>query len=273
VTRASRRSTVGSANFPENVLLGEIYAGALAAKKFNVSKKLNIGARAAVFSGLQRGDLTVVPEYTGSLLGYVSKGKGTGKDAADQVNQLKSSLPPKLTLLEPSTAEDKDTVTCNKETVSKFNLKSIEDLKSSGPQIIMGGAPEFKSRDGFGLKGLKSTYGVTFKEFKPLDVAGPLSVAALKANKVNCAQPVQHAVGDPANGFVTLEDPKHLAQTEAVVPLIAKTAATSEVSQVLNDVSSKLTTDNLVEMVKRVEVDKDDAATVADDFLSKNGLK
>ena len=70
--------TVGSANFPENVLLGEIYAGALKAKKFNVSKKLNIGARAAVFSGLQRGDLTVVPEYTGSLLGYVSKGKGTG---------------------------------------------------------------------------------------------------------------------------------------------------------------------------------------------------
>ena len=85
--------TVGSANFPENVLLGEIYAGALTAKKFNVSKKLNIGARAAVFSGLERGDLTVVPEYTGSLLGYVSKGKGTGKDAADQVNQLKSSLP------------------------------------------------------------------------------------------------------------------------------------------------------------------------------------
>ncbi len=264
--------TVGSANFPENVLLGEIYAGALAAKKFNVSKKLNIGARAAVFSGLQRGDLTVVPEYTGSLLGYVSKGKGTGKDAADQVNQLKSSLPPKLTLLEPSTAEDKDTVTCNKETVSKFNLKSIEDLKSSGPQIIMGGAPEFKSRDGFGLKGLKSSYGVTFKEFKPLDVAGPLSVAALKANKVNCANLFSTQSAIPANGFITLEDPKHLAQTEAVVPVIAKTAATPEVSQVLNDVSSKLTTDNLVEMVKRVEVDKDDAATVADDFLSKNGL-
>jgi osmoprotectant transport system substrate-binding protein len=57
------------------------------------------------------------------------------------------------------------------------------------------------------------------------------------------------------------------------VPLIAKTAATDEVSQVLNDVSSKLTTENLVDMVKRVEVDKDDAATVADDFLSKNGLK
>ena len=123
--------TVGSANFPENVLLGEIYAGALTAKKFNVSKKLNIGARAAVFSGLERGDLTVVPEYTGSLLGYVSKGKGTGKDAAEQVNQLKSSLPAKLTLLEPSTAEDKDTVTCNKETVEQ-----VQPQEHRGPQVL-----------------------------------------------------------------------------------------------------------------------------------------
>jgi osmoprotectant transport system substrate-binding protein len=265
--------TVGSANFPENVVLGEIYAGALQAKKFDVSKKLNIGARAAVFSGLERGDLTVVPEYTGSLLGYVSKGKDTGKDAAEQVTKLKSSLPAKLTLLDPSAAEDKDTVTCNKDTISKFNLKSIEDLKSSGSQIVMGGPPEFKSRDGFGLKGLKSVYGVDFKEFKALDVAGPLTVSALKANKVNCANLFSTQSAIPANGFVTLEDPKQLAQAEAVVPLIAKTAATSEVSQVLNDVSSKLTTDNLVDMVKRVEVDKDDAATVADDFLSKNGLK
>ena len=119
--------------------------------------------------------------------------------------------------------------------MSKFNLKSIEDLKSSGPQIIMGGAPEFKSRDGFGIKGLKSTYGVTFKEFKPLDVAGPLSVAALKDNKVNCANLFSTQSAIPANGFITLEDPKHLAQTEAVVPLIAKSAATADVSQVLND--------------------------------------
>ena len=254
-------------------MLGEIYAGALAAKKFDVSKKLNIGARAALFSGLERGDLTVVPEYTGSLLGYVSKGKGTGKDAAEQVTKLKASLPPKLTLLEPSAAEDKDTVTCNKATIAKYNLKSIEDLKASGKNIVMGGPPEFKSRDGFGLKGLKSLYGVEFKEFKPLDVAGPLTVAALKDNKVNCANLFSTQSAIPANGFVTLEDPKHLAQAEAVVPLIAKAAATSEVAQVLNDVSSKLTTQNLVDMVKRVEVDKDDAATVADDFLSKNGLK
>jgi osmoprotectant transport system substrate-binding protein len=265
--------TVGSANFPENVVLGEVYAGALTAKKFNVSKKLNIGARAAIFSALERGDLTVLPEYSGSLLGYVSKGKGTGKDTAEQVTKLKASLPAKMTLLEPSKAEDKDTVTCNKDTVAKYQLKSIEDLAKVGKQVTMGGPPEFAKRDGFGLKGLKQLYGVEFKRFRPLDVAGPLTVSALKAGKVDCANLFSTQSAIPANGFVSLEDPKGLAQSEAIVPLILKSAATADVSSVLNDVSAKLTTDNLKEMVKRVEVDKDDAATVADDFLSKNGLK
>lgn len=265
--------TVGSANFPENVVLGEIYAGALSAKKFNVSKKLNIGARAAVFAALERGDLTVLPEYTGSLLGYVSKGKDTGKDAAEQVTKLKAGLPPKMTLLEPSTAEDKDTVTCNKATADKYQLTSIEDLAKVGKQVTMGGPPEFAERDGFGLKGLKQLYGVEFKRFRPLDVAGPLTVSALKAGKVDCANLFSTQSAIPANGFISLEDPEGLAQAEAVVPLIAKSAATPEVSSVLNDVSAKLTTDNLKELVKRVEVDKDDAATVADDFLSENGLK
>ena len=98
-------------------------------------------------------------------------------------------------------------------------------------------------------------------------------MAALKAGKVDCANLFSTQSAIPANDFVTLEDPKGLAQAEAVVPLIAKSAATPEVADVLNGVSAKLTTENLKELVKRVEVDKDDAETVADDFLSENGLK
>ena len=266
--------TVGSANFPENVLLGEIYAGALTAKKFNVSKKLNIGARAAVFSGLERGDLTVVPEYTGSLLGYVSKGKGTGKDAADQVNQLKSSLPRQAHAARAVDGGGQGHGHLQQGD-RRASSTSRASRTSSPParRSSWAGHPSSRAVTASGSRGSSRPTASTFKEFKPLDVAGPLSVAALKANKVNCANLFSTQSAIPANGFITLEDPKHLAQTEAVVPLIAKTAATPEVSQVLNDVSSKLTTDNLVEMVKRVEVDKDDAATVADDFLSKNGLK
>jgi osmoprotectant transport system substrate-binding protein len=270
---AGQSITVGSANFPENVVLAEIYAGALEAKGFKVDTKLNVGSREAIFPAMEKGDLGVLPEYTGALLSYVSKGKATAKDTAGQVTELKSTLPPKLTLLEASEAQDQDTVTCNKETVGKYQLKSLDDLAKVSKNVTMGGPPELAKREGFGLKGLKSVYGIEFKRFRPLDVAGPLTVAALKDGKVDCANLFSTQSAIPANGFISLEDPKGLVESEAVVPLIAKDKATPEATAALNAVSAKLTTENLKELVKRVEVDKDDAATVAGDFLSENGLK
>jgi osmoprotectant transport system substrate-binding protein len=265
--------TVGSANFPENVVLAEVYAGALGAKGFKVDKKLNVGSREAIFPAMERGDISVLPEYTGALLSYVSKGKSAAKDTAGQVTALKKDLPAKLTLLQPSAAEDKDTVTCTKAVVDKYKLKSLDDLAKVSKDVVMGGPPELAKREGFGLKGLKQVYGIEFKQFRPLDVAGPLTVSALKSGKVDCANLFSTQSAIPQNGFVSLEDPKGLVESEAVVPLISKAAATAEATQVLDAVSAKLTTENLKGMVKRVEVDKDDAATVADDFLSQNGLK
>jgi osmoprotectant transport system substrate-binding protein len=264
--------TVGSANFPENVVLAEIYAGALRAKDFDVSTKLNVGSREALFPALKSGEITVTPEYTGALLSYLTDAKSDAKETSEQVTEIKSELPSELTLLEPSAAEDKDTITCNKETVDKYGLKSIEDLAKVGDQITIGGPPEFAKRAGFGIKALKRVYGAEFKKFQPLDVAGPLTVAALKDNKVQCANLFSTQSAIPANGFITLEDPKGLVESEAVVPLISKKAATPEVTETLDAVSAKLTTDNLKELVKRVEVDKDDAEAVADDFLGEQGL-
>jgi osmoprotectant transport system substrate-binding protein len=265
--------TVGSANFPENVVLAEIYAGALSNKGFDVSKKLNVGSREAIFPALEKGEITVLPEYSGALLSYLTEAKSDAKEIGAQVDAIKAELPAKLTLLEPSSAEDKDTITCNKETVDKYGLTSIEDLAKVGDQITIGGPPEFAKREGFGIKALKRVYNAEFKKFQPLDVAGPLTVAALKDDKVQCANLFSTQSAIPANGFVTLEDPKGLVESEAVVPLIAKDAATPEVTDTLNAVSAKLTTDNLKELVKRVEVDKDDAETVASDFLGEQGLQ
>ncbi len=254
-------------------MLAEIYAGALEAKDFEVSKKLNVGSREAIFPAMERGEITVLPEYTGALLSYLTKAKSDAKETADQVADIKEALPPELTLLEPSAAEDKDTITCNKETVDKYGLTSIEDLAKVGDQITIGGPPEFAKREGFGIRALKRVYDAEFKKFQPLDVAGPLTVAALKDDKVQCANLFSTQSAIPANGFITLEDPKGLVESEAVIPLISKEAATPEVTETLDAVSAALTTDNLKELVKRVEVDKDDAETVAADFLDENSLK
>jgi osmoprotectant transport system substrate-binding protein len=265
--------TVGSANFPESVVLAEVYVGALEAKDFDVSKKLNVGSREALFPAMENGEITVTPEYSGALLSYLTEAKSEAKEVGEQVTEIKAELPDSLTVLTPSAAEDKDTITCNKETVDKYGLTSIEDLAEVGNEITIGGPPEFAKRAGFGIRALKRVYGAEFKKFQPLDVAGPLTVAALKDNKVQCANLFSTQSAIPANGFVTLEDPKGLVESEAVIPLIAKDAATPEVTETLDAVSAALNTENLKELVKRVEVDKDDAETVAQDFLSEQGVQ
>jgi len=264
--------TVGSANFPENVLLAEIYAGALEAKGATVSKKLNVGSREALFPAMQQGDIHLLPEYTGALLSFVSKGTAEARDTASQVTALTAQLPAELAVLEPSTAEDKDTVTCNKETVDKYSLVSIEDVAKVDDQIVMGGPPELRSREGFGLPGLKKVYGIEFKEFKALDVAGPLTVAALKDNKVNCANLFSTQSAIAVNGFISLDDPKGVVEGENVIPLVAKDKATPEVTDTLNAVSAALDTETLKGLVKRVEVDKEAPADVAASFLTDKGL-
>jgi osmoprotectant transport system substrate-binding protein len=271
---AQRSLTVGSANFPENALLAEIYAGALKAKGLDVSTKLNVGSRETLIPAMEKGQITVLPEYTGGLLFYVSKGQPGANDTAGQVAELKSKLPSELTLLKPSQAQDQNTVTCTREVVDKYHLHTLEDLAKISRNLTAGGPPELAKRTGFGsLKGLKRVYGIEYKAFRPLDVAGPLTVSALKSGKVDCANLFSTQSAIAANGFVSLSDPKGFAQSEAVVPLVAKAAATPTVTAVLDAVSAKLTTENLKLLVKRVEVDKDDAATVADDFLDEQGLK
>ncbi len=268
-----RRSlVVGSANFPENVILAEIYAGALEADGVEVSRKLNVGSREVLLPALERGQISVLPEYTGGLLEYLAKAKSDATQTAAQVREIQRLLPKELTVLEPSTAQDQETVTCARAVVDKHRLRTLEDLAPVSGQLTFGGPPELPKREGFGFKGLKDVYGIEFKRFRPLDVAGPLTVSALKSGKVDCANLFSTQSAITVNGFVSLEDPKELITSQAIVPLVTRKAATPETTAVLDRISSKLTTPELERMVRRVEIDKDDAATVARDFLRRHRL-
>jgi osmoprotectant transport system substrate-binding protein len=262
--------TVGSANFPEAVLLGEIYAGALEAKDVKVQKKLNIGAREAYIKGLEDGSIDLVPEYTGNLLLYFDEqSKATKPD--EVYTELQSAVPENLTVLEMSSAEDKDAVVVSKETADEYGLKEIGDLAPHAKDLVLGGPPEWKTRQN-GLPGLKEVYGLDFKSFSTLDVAGPVTVAALKGGRVDAANLFTTQSAIAANDFVVLDDPKLLFTAQNVVPLMVKSKASDNVAEALNGVSAKLDTDQLRDLVARVEVDKENAATVADDWLGENGL-
>jgi osmoprotectant transport system substrate-binding protein len=261
---------VGSANFPENVLLAEIYAGALSAKGVKVDKKLNIGSRETYIPALKDGSIDLLPEYTGVLAQYFNKDvKAT--DSAGVYAELKAAVPATLTVLDKSAAEDKDAVVVTKETADKYKLKSIADLGPQAKNLTLGGPPEWKTR-ATGVPGLKKVYNLDFKTFRPLDAGGPLSVQALKNGQVDAVNLFTTDPSIAANGFVVLDDPKSLFAAQNVVPLITKSKVNPTVSSTLNAISAKLDTATLGDLVKQVVVDKKDAAAVAKEFLTKNNL-
>jgi len=177
-TAAKGSVVVGSANFPEDELLAEIYVQALKAKGVKVTPKFNIGAREVYYPQIEKGSISILPEYNGALL-TTSVDKNSTAATTSEVNAaLKAKLPSTLEILNSSTAQDKDSVTVTQATAKKYNLKSIADLKPVAKKLVIGGPPEFKTR-AQGLVGLKKNYGLTFKSFVPLDESGPLTLAAL----------------------------------------------------------------------------------------------
>jgi osmoprotectant transport system substrate-binding protein len=262
---------IGSANFTENQILAEIYAQALQAKGVNVEKKLNIGSRETYFPGLQDGSIDLIPEYTGVLLQFLNKqATETAPDAV--YTALKSALPGSLTVLDKSAAEDKDAVVVTRETATRLNATSLADLAPNCGQLTFGGPPEFQTRPD-GIPGIAETYGCTFKEYRSLDAGGPLTVSALKNGDVQAADIFTTDASIPANDFVVLTDPKDNFAAQNVVPLINKAKVNDTVTQVLNDVSAKLTTENLTALNAEAAGDtKPSAETVAKNWLTQNGL-
>ena len=148
-------------------------------------------------------------------------------------------------MLDQSQAQDKDSIAVTEPTASKYNLKSIADLKDHAADLTLGAAPEFKTRAD-GVPGLKSEYGVEFGTFKTLDAGGPLTVAGLKNGQVDAADVFTTDPSIAANKFVVLADPKNLYTAQNVLPLINAKKATPAVTAALDAVSAKLTTDDLV---------------------------
>jgi osmoprotectant transport system substrate-binding protein len=135
-------------------------------------------------------------------------------------------------------------------------------------KLILGGPAEFKTRPD-GLPGLKSKYGVTFQSFKVTDTGGPVTVTSLKNGQIDAADLFTTDPAIKANNFVVLTDPKSDFGAQNVLPLINKSKATTGVKQVLNFISSKLTTTDLIDLRTQVEVNKQDPATAAAGWLSK----
>ncbi len=262
---------VGSANFPENEVLAEVYALALQSKGVKVSTKLNIGAREIYYPQVQKGAITIIPEYNGTLLTVEADPSSTAKTTAAVDAALAAKLPSTLTVLNSAPAEDSDSITVTQATATKDHLKTIADLAPYASQMVLGGPPEFKTRSD-GIAGLKSVYGLTFKSFDPLDESGPITLAALTSGKVQAADVFTTTPQIVTDKLVSLADPKNNFAAQNVIPLVYKPALTSTISSTLNAVSAKLTTAALLQLNVDVITNKQSYTTAAQNWLNSVGL-
>jgi osmoprotectant transport system substrate-binding protein len=265
---------IGSANFPENELLMEMYALALEDAGVEVETKPNIGAREIYMKAFEDGDIDLLPEYNGALLAYLVSPETVPQDVTspdDVYTELQDHLPEGSETLDQAAAEDKDTLTVTQETAAEYDLQTMEDLAPVAGELTLAAGPEFRERFQ-GLIGLKELYGIEFGEFKPLDSGGPLTTGALEDGDADVANIFSTSSAIETNDWVVLEDTKNLFLAENVVPLIKSDVVTPEVEKALNAVSAALTTDNLTETLAKVQVDKQDPAVVAEEFLKAEGV-
>jgi osmoprotectant transport system substrate-binding protein len=261
---------VGSANFAESKLLAEVYAQALSAKGVKVDKKLGIGSREAYLPAIKDGSIDLLPEYSGTLLQYLDK-TATATSPEEVYTALKKTVPPELTVLDKSTAEDKDAVVVTKQTAAKYNAKSIADIASKCGEIVFAGPPEFQTRPD-GIPGIKERYGCAFKEYRSLE-PGAITTKALLDGTAQAADIFTTDASIELNGFVVLEDPKNNFAAQNVVPLINTKKASGQVKDVLNKISAKLDTKTLLELNGKLSSpDKPDPEKVAKDWLATAGI-
>jgi osmoprotectant transport system substrate-binding protein len=264
--------TVGSTNFPEQLILAQMYAAVLEKAGVKVDTRLNLGAREVVFPALEKGEIDLLPEYNGSVLSFLDP--KASQTTSDEVNTALTPLlqAKGLVALQQSPAEDKDGWAVTKETADKYGLAKLSDLKGKAGQLVVGGPPELKTRPA-GIPGLKKVYGIEdFKEFKSLDAGGPLTTSALNKGDIDIGRVFTTQGAIAANNWVLLEEDKPLEPAQNVVPIGRKDAMTDQVTSTLNALSPKITTEELTKLNKLVDVDKQDPEKVANDWLTQQGL-
>jgi len=272
VPSATGSVVVGSANFPENELLAQIYVDALQGNGIKVTSKFNIGAREVYYPEIEKGAITIIPEYNGALLTTSVDPSSTAASTAAVNAELDAKLPPALEILNSAPAQDKDSLTVTQATATKYHLTSISDLAPVAKDFVIGGPSEFLTRAD-GVPGLKKIYGLTFKSFQPLDESGPITITSLAGGKVQVADVFTTTPQIVTDHFVSLADPKNDFAAQNVTPLVYKKGVNSTIVSTLNAISAVLTTDALLQMDKALIIDHASYTQVASGFLSQEGLK
>ena len=267
--------TVGSFDFPESVLLADIYADALTARGFPARVLPDLGARELVDPALMSGLVQVMPEYSGSALEFVSLGRLSATSDVTATSGALAELVAGRGLVagRPSAAQDANVIVVTAATAARYGLRSVADLAKVAPRLAFGGPPECPER-AYCLLGLKQVYGLRFKAFIPLDAGGPLTLQALQAGDIGVALLFSTDPAITADHLVVLTDDRGLQPAENVVPLVRRDAVARygpRLLAVLDTVSARLSTVSLRALDAQVELRGDNPGSVAWTWLRAQG--
>ena len=272
---SSTKVTMGSKNFTEQKVLGEIYAQALAAAGYDVSTQLNLGDEKTALKALEGGDISAYPEYTGTaLLSFfgVTADK-LPNDEQKAYEEAKAGFAKKdLTALPPTPFVSSNEVAVTKETADKYSLQKISDLKPVAGKLTLYGSPECRQRLDC-LLGLEQVYGLKFKKFVPVDIA--LRHEVLKKGQADVSIVFTTDPQNKREGFVLLEDDKGMFppyNSTLVVRNDVIDKAGPDFAKTVEMVNKGLTDEVMQELNARVDLDKSTPKDVAGQYLQESGL-
>lgn len=264
---------VGSKDFTEQFILGEMYALVLEDNGLKVERKLNLGGTPVAQAGLQSGQIDLYPEYTGTALLTVLKQPANSsqqqvyKTVADSYQQKFN-----LVWLEPAPMNNTQALVITQAGSKKYGIKTISQLVAKANQLTMIGPPEFEARED-GLPGLKKAYGdFQLKKYIPADPG--LRYKTLNSNQADVAVAFGTDGEISANNLVVLEDDKKFFPPYQVAPVVRQEILEKNpgIRDALNTLSPKLTTETMQRLNYEVSGKQREPATVAREFLTKEGL-
>jgi osmoprotectant transport system substrate-binding protein len=273
IPQTSATIRVGSKDFTEEFILGEMYAQVLENAGFKVERKINLGGTPVVQQALVSNQLDLYPEYTGTGLLTVLK-QPSNSDSQAVYNTVKTDYLKQFNLvwLDQSPMNDTQALAMTQAGAQKYGIKTFSDMVAKASQLVMVGPPEFQERED-GLPGLKKAYGdFTLKQYKAVDPG--LRYQALTSGQADVVVAFSTDGEITANKLVLLQDDKHLYPPYHVAPVVRKEIldANPKIADLLNALSPKITDDVMSQLNFEVSGNKKEPKDVAHAFLVQQGL-
>jgi osmoprotectant transport system substrate-binding protein len=268
---------IGTKDFAEQFLLGELYAQALRAKGYTVMLQQNIGGSEIIDSAFASNQIQMYPEYLGEIASGLAQqpAAATPLETYQQAQQFERSARA-ATVLAQTPFQDTDVVVVRRDFAARYGLRSVGDLAALGPGgagVVIAAQPPFRTRAS-GLAGMATVYGLTGVQL--LAVSPDETYQAMNAGQAQAADAFSTDAELGSGQYTALDDPQNIFGFQYVAPVVKQAtldAAGPAFAQTCNWVSSLLTIDDIRAMNQQVQLGGADEASVARDFLLRHGLR